>query len=91
MIGVCIKHGNIKLFADDTTCKTSCKCINNVHEKMKLNLSDLKKWFDADKLTLNLSKTSYCIFHSIRKIVLMSSTLFYSVTLRLNVPRKVST
>ena len=65
----CIEHEDLKLFADDTICSSSDKNLNNVFEKMRVNIGKMKQWFDANKLTLNLTKTSYSIFHSIAKTI----------------------
>ena len=50
------------LFADDTSLHSSGRdlgqLLNTVEDELKL----LKKWFDANKLSLNLSKTKYILF-----------------------------
>ena len=60
-------NDDLRLFADDTICMSAGNSIKCVFEKTRENISKLKKWFDANKLTLNLSKTCYSIFHSIAK------------------------
>ena len=59
-----IDNGELKLFADDTISSSSAKCLQNVFEKMKRNIKKMQIWFNSNKLTLNLSKTCYSIFHS---------------------------
>ena len=65
----CINDEIIRLFADDTICLVSGACLKNVFERVKKCLSRLRGWLNANKLTLNLDKTCYSIFHSKRKII----------------------
>ena len=58
-----------RLFADDTICLVSGVCLKNVFARVKKCLSRLREWLNANKLTLNLDKTCYSIFHSKRKII----------------------
>ena len=60
----CVDVDSLRLFADDTICMTPGKNLNQIMSKMKNNLTNLKIWFDSNKLTLNLTKTFYSIFHS---------------------------
>ena len=55
------------LFADDTNVYMAGKDILDLKQKAKNTLNELQKWFNANKLTLNLDKTHYCIYHPARK------------------------
>jgi len=50
------------LFADDTTILCSGETLHELNQIMNLELEKLKHWFSANKLTLNLKKTSYMLF-----------------------------
>ena len=53
----------IRLFADDTNvfiCDENC---SNLTNKAEQAIGKLKEWFDANKLTLHLGKTTYTVFH----------------------------
>ena len=50
------------LFADDTSLYSSGKDLDHLMSTVKMELESLKKWFDANKLSLNLGKTKYMIF-----------------------------
>ena len=50
------------LFADDTSLYSTGKDLDQLINTVKGELEALKKWFDANKLSLNLSKTKYMIF-----------------------------
>ncbi len=50
------------LFADDTTVYTTSKNIRQLKESMTHDLRVLVDWFKANKLTLNLDKTSFVLF-----------------------------
>lgn len=61
--------GTPRLFADDTALFYPNKNINTIIESIEADLGVLKNFFDANLLSLNLSKTKYMIFHSIRKVI----------------------
>ena len=51
-------------FADDTTVFASDIDINNVHATVNRELVGVDNWLKANRLTLNVSKTSYMITSS---------------------------
>jgi len=50
------------IFADDTTIYATNKSLNQLVNHMTYDLSIIKDWFRANKLTLNLSKTAFILF-----------------------------
>ena len=48
-------------FADDTTVFASDNDINNVHASVNRELVEVDNWLKTNKLSLNVSKTSYMI------------------------------
>lgn len=50
------------LFADDTNFICSGENLEQLLDTLENELTKLKSWFDANKLTLNLSKTKFIIF-----------------------------
>ena len=48
-------------FADDTTVLASDSDINNVHATVNRELVGVDNWLKANRLSLNISKTSYMI------------------------------
>ena len=54
-------NSNILSFADDTTLYMSDTNINSLYKQANSELNDLYKWFCANKLSLNASKTKYII------------------------------
>ena len=52
------------LFADDTNIYYESKDLSNLTKVVNKELRLLKKWLDANKLSLNIDKTNYIIFHS---------------------------
>ena len=52
------------LFADDTNVFLNGKYIKNILNTMQLELTKLYNWLLANKLTLNISKTHFMVFHS---------------------------
>ena len=60
------KNGLFRIFADDTGIFFHSPNIDKLIETAKLILKNINEWFAVNKLTLNLSKTSYVIFKSRR-------------------------
>ena len=59
----CLKRCKTILFADDTTIYKSSNDIAKLHNEINKNLHTLTDWFCANKLSLNISKTTYLIFN----------------------------
>ena len=93
-------------FADDTTVFVSDSDINNVHATVNRELVGVVNWLKANRLSLNVSKTSYMIISNqknaivirIRDLILtkVSTVKFLGVTLDANVtfkdhPKNVTT
>ena len=55
-------------FADDTRVFTSDSDINNVHATVNRELVDVDNWLKANRLSLNISKTSYMIIPNQKKM-----------------------
>lgn len=52
------------LFADDTTFQLASNNLDQLFEQTNLELAKAATWFQANKLTLNISKTKYILFRS---------------------------
>ena len=55
------------LFADDTNIYCASDTVDNVFKKANSELRKVKKWLDANKLSININKSNYIIFHSPQK------------------------
>ena len=55
-------HSTCILFADDKTIYYAAKNIADIYSKLDTDLTELSEWFEANKLTWNISKTNYVIF-----------------------------
>ena len=58
---------NSILFADDTTLLFADTDFDNLVTTMNQNIDKVYKWFCLNKLSLNIDKTNYVIFHDPRK------------------------
>ena len=58
------KKLNFYLFADDTNIYCESSDLSTLIKIVNRELRSVKKWLDANKLSLNIDKTSYIIFHS---------------------------
>ena len=67
------------LFADDTNLFLSHKDLKSLFAIMNTELQKLHAWFIANKLSLNVKKTNYCIFHKSRHEPLLASLPILSV------------
>ena len=63
------------MFADDTNLFLSNKDINKLFNDMNVQPQKMSIWFKANKLSLNLTKTKWTIFHSQKKKRLMANDL----------------
>ncbi len=61
-LALTLKKCKCILFADDTTLYISNKNIRHLKENMRHDLKILIDWFKANRLTLNLEKTSFVLF-----------------------------
>ena len=52
------------VFADDTNIYYESKNVSDLTRLLNKELRSVKKWLDANKLSLNIAKTNYIIFHS---------------------------
>ena len=52
------------IFADDTSIYYDSDTIEDLTKKVNNELKYVKRWLDSNKLSLNISKTNYIIFHS---------------------------
>ncbi len=60
-LALTLKKCNSILFADDTTVYVTNKNLRQLTQNMKHDLEILVDWFKANKLTLNLGKTSFVL------------------------------
>ena len=58
----CLDKAKCVLFADDTTIYTSSSDVSVLYETLNSNLKVVSDWFRANKLSLNVNKTTYMIF-----------------------------
>ena len=61
------KRLKLFLFADDTNIYYVSNDLKNLEKKMNKELQKLYEWLCINRLTLNISKTNYIIFHAIKK------------------------
>ena len=52
------------MFADDTSIYYGSDNLINLQKVVNGELRKVRKWLDANRLSLNISKTNYVIFHS---------------------------
>ena len=52
------------LFTDDTNIYCDCDTLANLKKMVNKELKYVKRWLDVNKLSLNISKTNYIIFHT---------------------------
>ena len=65
----CIPKKHSRLFADDTGVFNSNKCIYTTIRQAQALLEKLKHWFNDNKLTVNVSKCAWMIFHGKKKSI----------------------
>ena len=55
------------LYADDTTLNSFGKNTDEIENSITYELQKVFKWFDANKLCLNVSKSKFMLFHMPQK------------------------
>ena len=73
----CSEKLNPVMFADDTNLFISGINVDDLFSDMNCELNKISLWFKANKLSLNLTKTKYALFHpaSKKKIFKRTNTL----------------
>jgi len=61
------KNCTTLLFADDTNLLFVSKDLPTLIPVINSSLSNISKWFSSNKLSLNVNKTNYVIFHSVKQ------------------------
>ena len=64
------------LFADDTNIIHSHKNPKSLEKEMNVELQNVYQWLVSDKLTLNLNKTNFVIFHPYQKRLPFLPTIY---------------
>ena len=57
------------LFADDTSIYFDSGDLITLQKTVNKELRKIKKWLDANRLAMNISKTNYVIFHSASRVI----------------------
>ena len=57
------------LFADDTSIYVDSDDLITLQKTLNQEIRKVKKWLDANRLALNISKTNYVNFHSSSKVI----------------------
>jgi hypothetical protein len=60
----CLNNSKCILFADDTTIYETNSNLAQLYTNMNKDLSTLEDWFRANKLSLNINKTTYMVFQN---------------------------
>ena len=60
---MCFNILDFHLFADDTNLFLNNSNILNLEAKLNVELEKVSQWLYADKLSLNIEKTSFVVFH----------------------------
>ena len=60
----CTNNGNTIIFADDTNVFFKGKCCKSVFSIANQELKNIDSWLNANKLTLNVNKTNFIVFHT---------------------------
>ena len=63
------------MFADDTNLFLSHKNIDTLFDSMNVELANVSTWFKSNKLSLNVDKTKWLLFHLLSKRQLLRKTL----------------
>ena len=62
------------LFADDTSTNFESGNLEQLQKVLNNKLKHVKKWFDVNKLALNIDKTNFVVFHSPQRPLYVNET-----------------
>lgn len=65
------------MFADDTACIASDKNLDSLINHVNNEITKIARWFRANKMAVNVSKTKFLIFHTKGKKVYTNAELKY--------------
>jgi retron-type reverse transcriptase len=60
----CLERTTPRMFADDTNLTAVGETIDEVEERVSIDMMNVQKWLSANKLSLNLAKTEYVLIGS---------------------------
>ena len=72
-----LNHGNIVMYADDTTLYVSASTILEVQTKLQSDFNAIGKWIRINKLYLNVEKTKFMIIGSKKRLNLYKNISFF--------------
>ena len=64
-----LQHSECVQFADDTTLVFTHQNLNYLHFSIESELACIQDWFNTNKLTLNIEKSSYLLYHNQKQLV----------------------
>ncbi len=67
------------LFADDTTCLSKGKKLNELSEFVTSELQKIALWFRANKMAVNTSKTKFIVFRTRGKVINPDECVLFSI------------
>jgi hypothetical protein len=73
-------RGSVRLFADDTAVFYPCVEVTELVGSVRADLTRLKHYFTANKLTLNADKTYYLVFKTLNKKLPDMAPIFYGTS-----------
>ena len=76
------------MFADDANLLISHKNIDTLFAIMNVELENVSTWFKSNKLSLNVNKTKWSLFHPISKRQFLPQTLPIILTENIHIKRE---
>ena len=64
-----LQHSECVQFVDDTTLVFTHRNLNYLHFSIESELTCIQDWFNANKLTLNIEKSSYLLYRNQKQLV----------------------
>ena len=83
----CTNNGNTIMFADDTNIFFKGKCCKSLFSIANQELKNIDSWLNANKLTLNVNKTNFIVFHTPNS---QASSNNFSLYIRNNTIKRVN-
>ena len=58
---LCVEHGHVTIYTDDTSSSNCIKSVNDIVSKVVPDMQNITDWLKAKRLSLNAAKTEFML------------------------------
>ena len=72
---LCVEHGHVMMYADDTSSSNCIKSVNDIVSKVVPDVQNIIDWLKANQLSLNAAKTEFMLSGTAANVLKFGSLL----------------